>query len=345
MAHHRIPSERQILKTIRSLAARKSRSPGHPAVRIGIGDDCAVLTPRPREELVITTDFSIEDRHFRRAWHPPEAIGHKCLARGLSDIAAMGARPLAAFVSLALPRDLAVANKSATKTPNAQSWVARFYHGLLALAERENVALAGGDLSESPTLAFADIVVIGTVPKGRALLRSTARAGDILYVTGSLGAAAAELQRLEKWHASGKQKAYLGHHASEAHPHFYPQPRLATGRALRRRATSCIDISDGLSTDLLHLCEESHLSAELDAASIPVDASATLEQALHGGDDYELLFTAPPKTKMPRQLAGIAIHAIGRMLPKKRTPHLTFIDTSNGKPKRTTLTPRGWQHF
>jgi thiamine-monophosphate kinase len=242
------------------------------------------------------------------------------------------------------------------------AWITRFYQGLLALAAREKVTLAGGDLSESPSLAFADIIVLGVASRGRALLRSTAKAGDFLYVTGVLGGAAAELERLENWHAPGKRTgrplpqprpdSYLDQRAGEAHPHFYPQPRVAVGQALLRRglATSCIDISDGLSTDLLHLCEESSLSAEVDASAIPLatsahGTSATLDQALHGGDDYELLFTAPADTRMPRQLAGIPIHPIGRMLAKRRGPRITLLNQNSGKPKRTPLHPQGWQHF
>lgn len=319
-------------------AAQRSAS---AAVRVGIGDDCAVLTPRSGEELVITTDFSIEDRHFYRAMHPPEAVGHKCLARGLSDVAAMGARPVAAFVSLALPRKLALPQKQQkAKT----SWVSRFYAGLLALAEREHVTLAGGDLSESPTLAFADIIVVGAVPKGRALLRSGARPGDILYVTGSLGGAAAELATLDQRQSSSMME-------QSNHPHFYPQPRVAAGRALMRRrlATACIDISDGLSTDLLHLCEESHLSAELHAKGIPLaswnGSAVTLEQALHGGDDYELLFTASPRLRMPSTLGGVTVQPIGRMISARKGSRVTLITTGSQGTKRTRLRPQGWQHF
>ena len=322
--------EREILRSIRARAAR-SRTSG---IRVGIGDDCAVLTPRAGEELVITTDFSIEDRHFRRNGHEPEAVGHKCLARGLSDVAAMGARPLAVFVSLAVPKEFTIA------VGKKRAWISRFYDGLLALAAREKVSLAGGDLSESPSLAFADIVVVGAAPIGRALLRSTARAGDILYVTGTLGGAAAELAAVEQ-----DRRPFRGLKLSDSsHPHFFPQPRLATGQALLRRklATACIDISDGLSVDLLHLCEESDLSAELDASAIPVHPQATLEQALHGGDDYELLFTASPQTLVPRRLGGVTISPIGRVLPRKSGNRATLI---TGKATQAPLLPQGWQHF
>ena len=215
----------------------------------------------------------------------------------------------------------------------------RFYDGLLTLADSEEVTLAGGDLSESPT-AVADIIVLGAAPKGRALVRSTARAGDILYVTGSLGGAAAELatlrSRIRKTPSSGPE-----------HPHFYPQPRLAAGQTLLRRklATACIDISDGLSVDLLHLCEESALNAEVDAAALPIHPKSTLEDALHGGDDYELLFTAAPRTRMPGKLGGVAIHPIGRMVahrPGSRANRMILVSQSG---RKTTLTPQGWQHF
>ena len=181
--------ERDILKEIRARAGRG----GNGLLRVGIGDDAAVLAVRPGEELVVTTDFSLEDVHFRRGWHAPEAVGHKCLTRGLSDIAAMGARPVAAFVSLAVPREF---------TRGRRSWVDRFYDGLLALAEQWSVPLAGGDMAQSPggsdARAAADIVVVGAVERGRALLRSGAGAGDALYVTGTLGGAAAELRAVTK---------------------------------------------------------------------------------------------------------------------------------------------------
>jgi thiamine-monophosphate kinase len=349
--------ERAILRSIRALADRRGKS----AVRIGIGDDCAVLTPRTGEEIVITTDFSIEGRHFRHDWHEPEAIGHKCLARGLSDIAAMGARPLAAFVSLAVPRELTIAS-TRKRVPQASRlrpglsgksnlWINRFYDGLLALAAREGVTLAGGDFSESPTLAVADIIVVGIAPKGRALLRSTAQAGDTVYVTGTLGGAAAELARLEAANikngapSSMQQGAVVSILEQARHPHFYPQPRIAAGHALLRRrlATACIDISDGLSVDLLHLCEESNLSAEIDMAVIPIGAAATLEQALHGGDDYELLFTANPRTRLPKQLGGVAIQPIGRMIARQKGKTRMVLVNEHGQ--RTALVVKGWQHF
>jgi thiamine-monophosphate kinase len=336
--------ERDILKEIRA----RARSKG--ALRVGIGDDAAVLAVRRGEELVVTTDFSLEDVHFRRGWHAPEAVGHKCLARGLSDIAAMGARPVAAFVSLAVPREL-VRSRS-----GAQSWTDRFYDGLLGLAERWSVPLAGGDLAEAPggarARAAADIVVVGAVERGRALLRSGARAGDAIYVTGSLGGAAAELRAVTKSNKrTAKQNpagppARFGSGLLEAdeHPHFFPEPRIGVGRALVRRrfVTAAIDVSDGLSADLEHLCEESGLRAEVDAGLLPLGRGAALEDALHGGDDYELLFTAESDARVPGRIAGVPVRRIGRMLGRRSgAPRMILV--RNGR--RVELKAGGWQHF
>ena len=332
------PGELLLIERIR---ARASAFPS-TAVRLGIGDDCAILKPPPGHELLVTTDFSLEGRHFRRssgknAWHSPASIGHRTLARGLSDLAAMGAKPLAAFLSLALP-------KSAARNTR---WLDGFLDGLLALANAHNVPLAGGDTSESPSNhILADIVLIGSAPAGRALRRSTARPGDLLYCTGSLGGAAAELSSL-----AASPRKFRNAIAADSHPHLFPQPRLATGAALLRRrlATSCIDLSDGLSTDLAHLCTASHVAAELDLARLPLhplastlDDRAQITALLHGGEDYELLFTAAPSTKIPRSIANTPITRIGRIVkPQKNQPQVSLL--SDGL--RFELPPQGWEHL
>jgi thiamine-monophosphate kinase len=325
------------MKGVRARATRGANGD----LRVGIGDDAAVLAVRRGEELVVTTDFSLEDVHFRRGWHPPEAVGHKCLARGLSDIAAMGARPVAVFLSLAVPPELTRDSKYGT---GVGAWLDRFYSGLHLLAERWRVPLAGGDLAQSPggthARVAADIVVLGAVERGRALLRSGARAGDALYVTGSLGGAAAELRALTRSPARFRSVIL----DTPGHPHFFPQPRIGIGRVLvrRRLATAAIDVSDGLSVDLLHLCEESGLRAEVDAALLPPGRNAALEDALHGGDDYELLFTADPGVRVPRRIAGVPVKRIGRMLRKKSgEPKMVLVEDG----RRGELKAEGWQAF
>ncbi len=322
------------LSIINRIQARTSAS---SAVRLGIGDDCAILKPPPNHELLVTTDFSLEGRHFRRNWHIPASVGHRTLARGLSDLAAMGAKPLAAFLSLAMPKSLA-------RTPR---WLDSFLDGFLALATEHNVPLAGGDTAQSPSdQILADIVLLGSAPTGRALRRSTAHPGDLLYVTGALGGAAAELTAL-----SDNPRKFRSAASAQSHPHLFPQPRLAVGQALLRRrlATACIDLSDGLSTDLAHLCNASSAAAELDLAALPLhplaaalDDRAQISALLHGGEDYELLFAASPATKIPRSIAGVSITPIGRILkPRANRPQMSILTGTD----QFELQPRGWEHF
>jgi len=331
--------ELALLKVIRG---RTTRSAGD--LRLGIGDDCALLRTRPGEDLAVTTDLSIADRHFRLEWHPPESIGHRTLARGLSDLAAMGARPVASFLSLGLPRELTESHENGPSHRNS-SWIDRFLTGFLTLADAFGAPLAGGDLAESP-LPLADIVLVGAVPRGRALLRSGARPGDFLYVTGTLGGAATGLQRLGEIMAS--RKASLDriptHLQKSLARHLYPQPRIPQGMYLRRRrlASAAIDLSDGLSTDLSHLCDESAISAEVDSDALPVHPGATLDQALNGGEDYELLFTASPSARIPRAIAGVLITRVGRVVNARRgRPPVMLITAQGPQP----LGARGWQHF
>ncbi len=348
-----IGGELALLSRIRA-RAQGARGSG---VRLGIGDDCALLALASGEELALTTDLSIDGRHFRLEWHPPESIGHRVLARGLSDLAAMGARPVAAFLSLGAPRDLVAASCARRGASvrgvagTGENWMDRFLNGLLALALAHRTPLAGGDLAESP-VAVADIVLTGAVRRGRALLRSAARPGDGLYVTGALGGAAAGLERLAEWAAeerrgaaaAGKLRPLPKKLIELAARHLYPQPRVAQGLLLARHraAAAAIDLSDGLSTDVMHLCRESGVAAEVEAAALPVSPGATLEQALHGGEDYELLFTARPGARIPQQIAGVRVTRIGRFVPQQRgEPEVLLLGPSGGAP----LEARGWEHF
>jgi len=334
------------------------------SVPLGIGDDCAILRPPRGHEVLVTTDFTLEGRHFRRDWHPAESVGHRALARGLSDLAAMGARPLAAFLSLALPADQ-------LSTRAGRLWVERFFTGLRTLADAHAVPLAGGDTAQSPSdKILADIVLVGSAPAGRALRRSTAHPGDLLYVTGTLGGAAAELAELElaatKPSASSATKSGAPSIARSlrngwdrqsrilTHPQLFPQPRLAVGQALlgRHLATAAIDLSDGLSSDLAHLCQESGLGAEILQTAIPIHSLAlqsspvhALDLALNGGEDYELLFSASPATRLPRSIAGVRITRIGalaRLASRSRGNTISMQDSTG---RRTPLDPGGWQHF
>jgi thiamine-monophosphate kinase len=285
------------------------------------------VVPIPRgHQALITTDFSLEDVHFRRAWHPAESVGHRCLARGLSDIAAMGGDPLAVFLSLALPREL------------PQSWVEGFLRGLLKLASKFNVSLAGGDTAQSPGGVLADIVALGAVPNGKAVMRSGARPGDRIYVTGELGASAAAIDLLSRGEKI-RPKDFPGH--------FHPTPRIEVGRFLRERklASAMIDISDGLSTDLGHICEESRVGAEIEDASIPVatvgkpERKVDLRFALHGGEDYELLFTAAAGKKIPPRIAGVGVREIGVVTRERKV----WIRDKDGI--KHEFVPQGWEHF
>jgi thiamine-monophosphate kinase len=334
-AVRRRSGELELIEQIRRGGAGRSG-----AMLLGIGDDCAILRPPPGCEVLVTTDFTLEGRHFRRDLHPAPAVGHRCLARGLSDLAAMGATPLAAFLSLALPGEMLA-------TARGRVWVEGFFRGLRALGERCGVPLAGGDTAESPAgLVLADIVLVGAAPAGKALRRSGARAGDALYCTGRLGGAAAELEALL---ARGR----IARAAEETeHPHLFPEARLGVGKALRRRglATACLDMSDGLSTDLAHLCAESGVGAEVEEEALPVHPLAmrlggerALELALHGGEDYELLFAAPASVRMPRSLAGVAVMKIGRLTRRRRGEGAMTLVQRDGR--REALLPGGWEHF
>ena len=289
----------------------------------GIGDDCAVLRLPKGHEVLVTTDFSLEGIHFRRDWHPPEVVGRRCLTRGLSDIAAMGGQPRAAFLSLALD----------AKVP--QSWVDRFLEGLLQAAKEFSVPLAGGDTAQSARGIQADIVVVGSVPRGRAIRRSGARPGDSIYVTGELGGSAAALAHLRR----GKVRP------DDFERHFCPAARIEIGSFLRRHrlASAMIDLSDGLSTDLAHICEESGVGAEIGAMAIPRARvghhakTVSLDLALHGGEDYELLFTS--RKRIPRRIAGVPVTNIGSITMGSHTVLL------NDQGKTRELRIRGWEHF
>ncbi|MEO8597516.1 MAG: thiamine-phosphate kinase [Candidatus Solibacter sp.] len=283
--------------------------PKAAGVILGIGDDCAIVRPRgSADDWLYTTDMLIEGVHFRRETHTPADIGWKALARGLSDIAAMGGEARFCLLSLALSREV------------DDRWIDRFYDGLLKLAGRCGAALIGGDLARTDRV-MCDIVVAGVVPRGKALRRDGARAGDAIYVSGTLGGSALGL-------ATRRGSAWARHKR--------PEPRLALGRFLRTtlRATAAMDLSDGLSLDLHRLCAASGLSAEI--SDPPVFRRATLAHALHGGEDYELLFTVPGRTVVPATFEGLSLTRIGVM--RRGSAGSIW---KNGEP----LPPLGYDHL
>jgi len=260
--------------------------PGSPVV-LGIGDDCAIYRPRgSADDLLFTTDMFIEGVHFLRETHKPAVAGRKALVRSLSDIAAMGGAPRFCLVSLCVP---AWANAT---------WVDRFFDGILGLAAATGTVLAGGDLSHGETLA-CDVMVCGAVPRGTALRRAGARPGDEIYVSGALGGPALGLE-------TQKGKALRRH--------LFPEPRLALGRFLREKlqASAAIDLSDGLSLDLRRVCLASGVDAEIVAP--PRFPGASIEQSLHGGEEYELLFTVRGRTKVPDRFEDLPLTRLGSIV-------------------------------
>ncbi len=295
------------------------------SVRVGIGDDTAVVTPPRRgEETLLTTDQVVENTHFLRGIHPPDALGHKCLARGLSDIAAMGGRARHFLLSLCLP---------AWATEKA--WMEAFCRGLFRLSASAGAALVGGDVSRADRFA-AHVTVVGSVAKGKALQRSGARPGDIVYVSGRLGGSWLGFERIRK----RLRRKDPEPKDPAVQRHLYPEPRLALGRFLRRRltATSAIDLSDGLSRDLGRLAKAGGVGAEIQAENVPCFPEATLEQALHGGEEYELLFTVPPEVRVPRRTQGVPLTAIGVIRVQKQ-----LVLVSDGR--RSRLRPLGFEHL
>ena len=315
--------ERRVISRIRRAFGEKRAD-----ILLGIGDDAALV--RGPERLLLTTDILVEDEDFRLADHPPRLLGRKALNVSLSDIAAMGGRPLHALVGMALPGDI------------EESWLRQFMAGFRSAAREAGVALVGGDLSQANEIMIS-VTVTGDVKFPVA--RRGARPGDAIFVSGTLGDAAGGLRLLEKGGIRGVAKpvrplvgAFLD-----------PAPRLKLGAILggRKLASAMIDISDGLSVDLAHICEESGVGAEVEADRIPISAALKrfardpLDMALNGGEDFELLFTVrPAKLAAVDTLARAhGLTRIGRITPGRMIRLVT-----PGK-KTERLRPRGFEHF
>ena len=296
-----------------------------------IGDDCAVLPKDDKSDLLMTTDLLVEDIDFRLNWTTPEFLGHKALAVSLSDIAAMGGKPVWSMLSIGVPKNL-------WKT----DFVDRFYEGWFALARNFDVELIGGDISRSPDKLVIDSVVGGEVKKGRAILRSTAKPGDSIFVSGSLGGAAGGLRLLEN--NAGNDAELIGDLLLKQ---LKPQPQLIAANTLQTLdiVSSMIDLSDGLSSDLRHICNASEVGAVFRFENLPVNADLAAnfpanvcsDMALNGGEDFELLFTVSVSS-IP-QIDLTAFTYIGDITAKVSTIELNI----DGKVQN--LSPKGYQHF
>jgi len=311
-----MPRESELISRLKRLAKP------HDQVSVGIGDDAAVIKTSGGKDLIACCDLMVEGIHFRTEWAPPRLLGRKALAVNLSDIAAMGAIPRFAMVSIAVP-------------PTCSSaFIDEVFEGIFELANIRGVVIVGGDTSTSRDSLFIDVSMIGECATGRAVTRGGAKMGDTIYISGSLGASAFGLALLGDGHRIGDSKDsgdLITHQAILRH--LSPEPRLKLGAALgeSRLATSMIDISDGLSTDLWHLLDESDCGALIHADAIPIAecvrsaASTTpgldaLRLALNSGEEYELLFTARPEDQ--QSLAALSIEcgitAVGKIVPGRQ---------------------------
>jgi len=316
--------ERELVAAIR----RDFPRPGRGVV-LGIGDDAAVIRPG-RDELLLTTDLLIEDVHFTTAIQPAFLLGRKSLNVNVSDIAAMGGRPRFALLGLGLKPGLAA------------KWVDGFFSGFKAAAGEAGVALIGGDISGSKKICIS-VTLIGDAK--RCVRRSGARPGDTIFVSGGLGRAAAGLRLLKKGFRLGRDpradtllKAFLD-----------PVPRVRLGRELaeKKLASAMIDTSDGLSVDLLHLCEESRCGAEVELEALPISPELRLLErepaacALHGGEDYQLLFAVPPR-RLPEVLRLRKRHGLSRIGKFRRGSGIVVVD---GGGRRHRLESLGFEHL
>ncbi|HEY8559986.1 MAG TPA: thiamine-phosphate kinase [Pyrinomonadaceae bacterium] len=322
-----MPSEFQFLENLRN---RYSLSK--------IGDDCAVLPKDSRTDLVVTTDLLVEDIDFRLDWTRPEFIGHKALAVSLSDVAAMGAKPVWSMVSIGVPEKIW-----------RSDFVDEFYEGYMNLAKKYEVELVGGDVSKTPDKIVVDSMAAGEIGKGKAILRSGAKAGDVICVTGELGGAAAALKLLEKGERYGKSDF-----DNLLLRQLKPTPRVEIGRFLSENslATAMIDLSDGLAGDLHHICRLSRVGASLFEDKIPAQSpndkffpvfnlSDSEEILFFGGEDFELLFTIGQSIffDLQNEFEKRGISRIGRV-----TANTEIIELSGWKNSRI-LDAKGFRHF
>lgn len=319
----RSPEDELVARIWRGLPPRRESG-----LRLGCGDDAALWEPRPGFEAVLTSDWFLEGSHFLREKHPADSVGWKCLARAASDIAAMGGIPQCFLLNLAIPAS------------HTGKWLDEFLGGLRRAAKFLHCSMAGGDTTRNKRILI-NVTVIGEVLKGQAVLRSGARPDDLLFVSGTLGEADWGLKKLQE----GKRKARAKDPALRKH--LYPEPRIALGSwlAKNRLATAMMDISDGLSTDLTRLCEASGVGAVITEGALPglkgVPPAEAVRLALHGGDDYELLFAMKPERmwKLRKNSRVVPITCVG-VITKSRK--LLLVKDGG---KATELLPAGWDPF
>jgi thiamine-monophosphate kinase len=310
-------------------------------LRLGIGDDAAVWQPSPGEYVVVTTDSLVEDVHFRRDWTDWESLGHKTLAVNVSDIAAMGAIPKLAVVSLGLDGEELVSDLES------------LYRGLGGLARRLGMTIAGGDVVRASNGLVLHVTALGETHGRRTLTRSGAKAGDLIGVTGTLGASAAGLRLLGLDPDDPRRRAATANQLIEAH--LRPEPRVALGAALLEEgATAAMDLSDGLLGDLPKILASSGVAARLDEGDIPVAAAvralfpdAWVDLALLGGEDYELLFTAPRAAwdaiEVAAEKAGGTVAAIGEVVARGSDASSIELLNRDGRPR--TVPVGAYDHF
>jgi len=297
-------------------------------VRVAMGDDAALWQPKPGYETLLTSDWFLEGSHFLRDLHPPDSVGWKCLARATSDVAAMGGTPRCFLLNLALP------------TSHTEKWLNGFLNGLRQASKYLKCALAGGDTTRNEQILI-NVTVVGEVKKGMAVLRSGAKPGDLLFVSGRLGEAELGLQKLRHGKAGERTRN------AALRKHLYPEPQIELGHWLAetRLTNAMMDISDGLSTDLARMCKASGVGAVIAEGSIPgpagIPASEAARLALHGGDDYELLFAVPAHRigELKRGLGKWRIQFIGRITRARK------LILSKGEGETEELVPAGWDPF
>jgi thiamine-monophosphate kinase len=319
-----------------------------PWLAVGIGDDAAVVEPERNRLEVLSVDALVDGVHFDRAFTPPAAIGHRALAVNLSDLAAMGATPRLALVSMALPGSLPIGDFDG------------IIDGLIALATRSRLTIAGGNLTRIGGPLVIDITVIGTVKRRQVLTRTGARAGDDLYVSGTVGSATAGLGVLRAWTKRSTPEDTEGMSASApaelddcVQRYLYPEPRLRLGALLghNRAATACMDLSDGLAEGVRQLAAASGVGASVDADAIPLDRAArrwferrggdAVHEAIIGGDDYELLFTVSPRLR--GRLKAVGRHGAAQLTRiGSCTADRALLLRQDGKDQPL---PRGFTHF